>query len=59
LAKTGVARRGKGTLRTLSNSFHTDLDVHDAEIMVDVEFRKRLYDHDVVAEPRAAAVELA
>ena len=41
------------------NSFHADLDVRDAEIMAHAEFRKRLYDHDVVSEARAAAMELA
>jgi len=41
------------------DSFHADLDVRDAEIMAHAEFRKRLYDHDVVSEARAAAMELA
>jgi len=41
------------------DSFHADLDIRDAEIMAHAEFRKRLYDHDVVSEARAAALELA
>ena len=41
------------------DSFHADLDVRDAEIMAHAEFRKRLYDHDVVSEARTAAMELA
>jgi salicylate hydroxylase len=40
------------------DSFHADLDVRDAEITAHAEFRKRLYDHDVVPEARAAAMEL-
>ena len=40
------------------DSFHSDLKVRDAEIAAHAEFRKRLYDHDVVAEARAAAGEL-
>ena len=40
------------------DSFHADLEVRDAEITAHAEFRKRLYDHDVVPEARAAAVEL-
>ena len=39
-------------------SFHADLDVRDAEIAAHAEFRKHLYDHDVVPEARAAATEL-
>jgi salicylate hydroxylase len=40
------------------DSFHADLDVRDAEINAHAEFRRRLYDHDVVPEARAAATEL-
>ena len=40
------------------DSFHSDLNVRDAEISAHAEFRKRLYDHDVVSEARAAAMEL-
>jgi salicylate hydroxylase len=40
------------------DSFHSDLNVRDAEITAHAEFRKRLYDHDVVSEARAAATEL-
>ena len=40
------------------DSFHADLDVRDAEIAAHAEFRRQLYDHDVVPEARAAAMEL-
>ena len=40
------------------DSFNADLTIRDAEIAAHAEFRKRLYDHDVVPEARAAAVEL-
>ncbi len=35
-----------------------DLTIRDAEITAHAEFRKHLYDHDVVPEARAAALEL-
>ena len=38
--------------------FHGDLTIRDAEIAAHGEFRKHLYDHDVVPEARAAAIEL-
>jgi len=41
------------------DSFYADIAVRDAEITAHAEFRKRLYDHDVVPEARAAAMELA
>jgi len=40
------------------DSFHGDLNLRDAEITAHSEFRKQLYDHDVVPEARAAAMEL-
>jgi salicylate hydroxylase len=40
------------------DSFHSDLTVRDAEITAHAEFRKQLYDHDVVPEARTAAMEL-
>lgn len=40
------------------DSFAADLNVRDAEITAHAEFRKQLYDHDVVPEARAAATEL-
>ena len=40
------------------DSFHADFAVRNAEIVAHAEFRKRLYDHDVVPEARAAAIEL-
>jgi len=41
------------------DSFHADLNVRDAEIAGHAAFRKGLYDHDVVPEARAAAMELS
>ena len=40
------------------DSFYADLKLRDAEIAAHAEFRKQLYDHDVVPEARAAALEL-
>ena len=40
------------------NSAYADLGVRDAEITAHAEFRKRLYDHDVVPEAQAAAITL-
>jgi len=40
------------------DSFAADLKVRDAEIAAHAEFRRRLYDHDVVPEARTAALEL-
>jgi len=40
------------------DSFNADIAVRDAEIVAHAEFRKQLYDHDVVPEARAAALEL-
>ncbi len=41
------------------DSAYADLGLRDAEIAAHAEFRKRLYDHDVVPEARAAAAALA
>jgi salicylate hydroxylase len=41
------------------DSFATDFKVRDAEIAAHAEFRRNLYDHDVVPGARAAALELA
>lgn len=40
------------------DTFHGDIEIRDAEIAAHAEFRKHLYDHDVVPEARAAASEL-
>ena len=40
------------------DSSYSDLGVRDAEITAHAEFRKRLYDHDVVPDARAAAAAL-
>ena len=41
------------------DSAYADLGVRDAEIAAHAEFRKRLYDHDVVPDAQAAAITLA
>lgn len=41
------------------DSAYSDLGVRDAEIKAHAEFRKRLYDYDVVPEAQAAATALA
>lgn len=40
------------------DSLYADLEQRDAEIAAHAQFRKHLYDHDVVPEARAAAMEL-
>jgi salicylate hydroxylase len=40
------------------DSFNANIAVRDAEIVAHAEFRKQLYDHDVVPEARAAALDL-
>lgn len=40
------------------DSFNSDLAARDAELTAHADFRKRLYDHDVVPEAQAAAAAL-
>jgi salicylate hydroxylase len=40
------------------DSANPDLAIRDAEIAAHAEFRRRLYDHDVVPEAEAAAMAL-
>ena len=40
------------------NSLHADLNRRDAEIAAHAEFRRNLYDHDVVPDARALAMDL-
>jgi len=40
------------------DSIHADLKLRDAEITAHAEFRKQLYDHDVVSEARTVAMDL-
>jgi salicylate hydroxylase len=40
------------------DSAYSDLGVRDAELTAHAAFRKNLYDHDVVPEAKAAAMEL-
>jgi salicylate hydroxylase len=41
------------------DSSYSDLGIRDAEIAAHADFRRRLYDHDVVPEAKAAAASLA
>jgi salicylate hydroxylase len=41
------------------DSFHSDLNLRDAEITAHAGFRKQLYDYDVVPEARELALDLA
>jgi len=41
------------------NSAYTDLGLRDAEIKAHADFRRTLYDHDVIPDAQAAAAELA
>ncbi len=41
------------------DSLYADLKIRDAELAAHAEFRKRLYDHDVVPEAEAAAAKLS
>ena len=40
------------------DSAYSDLGLRDAELNAHANFRKRLYDHDVVPEAKAAATAL-
>ena len=40
------------------DSFHSDLNLRDAEITAHAGFRRQLYDYDVVPEARALAMDL-
>jgi salicylate hydroxylase len=56
--RTAMVQSGARKNGLRYDSFHADLNIRDAEIVAHAEFRKQLYDHDVVPEARAAALEL-
>lgn len=56
--RTAMVQSGARKNGLRYDSFHGDLTIRDAEIAAHAEFRKHLYDHDVVPEARAVAAEL-
>ena len=56
--RVAEVQRGARASGLRYDSAHSDLGVRDAEIVAHAEFRKRLYDHDVVPEAQAAAATL-
>jgi salicylate hydroxylase len=57
--RVAAVQRGARENGMRYDSSYSDLSVRDAEITAHAAFRKRLYDHDVVPEARAAATTLA
>lgn len=57
--RTAAVQRGARQNGLLYNSRYADLDVGDAEIAALAEFRRQLYDYDVVLEARVAGRALA
>ena len=58
VAQVQLGARQNG-LRYDSSSSYSDLGVRDAELTAHANFRKKLYDHDVVPEAKAAAAALS
>jgi salicylate hydroxylase len=56
--RVAQAQRGARENGLRYDSAYSDLGVRDAEITAHAEFRKRLYDHDVVPDAQAAAATL-
>src|SRR5271167_2097227 len=56
--RVATVQRGARENGLRYDSAYSDLGVRDAEITAHAEFRKRLYDHDVVPEAKAAAAAL-
>jgi salicylate hydroxylase len=56
--RVAAVQRGARENGMRYDSSYADLGVRDAEITAHAEFRKRLYDHDVVLEAQAAATAL-
>ena len=56
--RVAAVQRGARENGMRYDSAYSDLGVRDAEITAHAEFRKRLYDHDVVPEAQAAAKAL-
>jgi salicylate hydroxylase len=57
--RVGQVQRGARENALRYDSAYADLNVRDAELAAHAEFRRRLYDHDVVPEAQAAAASLA
>ena len=57
-ARVAAVQRGARENGMRYDGAYADLGVRDAEITAHAEFRKRLYDHDVVPEAQAAAAAL-
>lgn len=57
--RVALVQRGARENGLRYDSSYADLGIRDAEIAAHAAFRKRLYDHDVVAEAQAAATNLA
>ena len=57
--RTAAVQRGARQNGLLYNSRYADLNVRDAEIAALAEFRRQLYDYDVVLEARVAGRALA
>jgi salicylate hydroxylase len=56
--RVALVQRGARENGLRYDSSYADLGVRDAEITAHAAFRKRLYDHDVVLESRAASATL-
>jgi len=56
--RVATVQRGARQNGMRYDSSYADLGVRDAEITAHAEFRKKLYDHDVVPEAQAAALAL-
>ena len=57
--RVAAVQRGARENGMRYDSVYADLARRDAEITAHAEFRKRLYDHDVVPEAKAAAMSFA
>jgi salicylate hydroxylase len=57
--RVAAVQRGARENGMRYDSVYADLSRRDAEITAHAEFRKRLYDHDVVPEAKAAAMSFA
>jgi salicylate hydroxylase len=57
--RVAAVQRGARENGMRYDSSYADLGVRDAEITAHAQFRKKLYDHDVVPEAQAAAAALA
>jgi salicylate hydroxylase len=57
--RVAAVQRGARENGMRYDSIYADLSRRDAEITAHAEFRKRLYDHDVVPEAKAAAMSFA